>query len=162
MKTIQKFLAGAVILLLMSCGNAKNGTMSTDKTMSNDTNPTTPVRNANNTATIPEVGERSNGNRNLSLNNSTMENEDQTVNQADYDLQRTKQMYTSMNMTADQVQRYETASSTWMDSWKRDHPQGVLSNSDRLQQQNTTLKSILDVAQYQNYEQWMKMNPYRN
>ncbi|MEO6347695.1 MAG: hypothetical protein ABIO60_07275 [Aquaticitalea sp.] len=171
MKKINKILTGAVVILMMNCGNAKNGaTSNSGNTMSDDISTeistrakgATSNRNYNYKPTTREVGEKSNGNRNLSINNTSMENQDTTLNQADYDPQRTKLMYTTADMNSEQIQRYETASTTWMAGWNKNNIYGALSNQEVLQQQSTTLRLILDDLQYQRYEQWMQQNPYRN
>lgn len=154
-------MAATFLLTLMNCGTTTTTTNDTTAPAGTTTT-TVPTRRANTTTGTPDVSERSNGNRNLSTNNTSPINQDPTVNQADIDLQRTKQMYTDIDMTPEQIEQFETESRTWMEAWKRDNPQGVLSTQDRLQQQNIMLKSILDARQYQNYELWMRENPYRN
>ena len=108
-----------------------------------------------------EGSENGNGNRQLSINN-TNPNKVEPINQADYDLQRTTNMYTSLNMTEDQIQRYETASRTSMDAWKSSNAQRAMTLEQRMETQDATVKAILDASQYKNYQQWLKDNPYRN
>lgn len=168
-------MGAAMLLTMFSCGNTKNA--STTNTQDDMTTTTTnEVRTPNTTSTInqvrtqtqtttattPEIGDRSNGNRNLSINNTSVPMEEQTVNQADYDLQRTKQIYTDLNMTPDQITRYETAARTWRNATTTTTPQSPTTNQSRLEQQKSALKSILDVQQYQRYEEWLINNPYRN
>ena len=186
MKTLFKFMTLTVATLFMACGSSTSGTGTTGNssttrnttpttttsgtvmrdnpttttTRRDDASTTTTRRNDNttNTGTVSTIG---NGNREQSINN-TNPTKVAPVNQVDYDMQRTKQMYTSLNMTDDQITRYETASRASMDSWKMSNAERAMTAQQRLDQQDTTIKSILDAPQYQNYQQWVRDNPYRN
>jgi hypothetical protein len=170
MKTLFQFMTLSVAVLFMACGSAttdtgtatsnnsavRNSTSTTATTTNGSTSRDNPTTNSTST-----VGSKGNGNRNLSINN-TNPNKVETVNQVDYDMQRTTQMYTSLSMTDDQINRYETASRASMDAWKLSNAERAMTAQQRLDQQDSTFKAILDASQYKNYQQWVRDNPYRN
>ncbi|WP_157831462.1 hypothetical protein [Confluentibacter flavum] len=108
-----------------------------------------------------------NGDDNMNSNSSMMNNEatntpTQDLTQEEYDKQRNTQMYTSLNMTDEQIGEYESVTRSSMDTWKRDNPQKTMATQDRMKYQSDHLKTILDESQYTNYGQWATSNPYRN
>lgn len=175
MNTKVKFLASAVmVLLLMACGNSQkntgvnateaNGLMESSETAGNyySRDPGT------NESMLDNLEDENNSHSGVNTNNTTMQqnpnpsSQDPSASQSDYDRQRNQQMYSSLKMTDDQIQKYENASRTSSDTWKRDNPNKTMSSQDRVRVQNDNLKSILDDTQYQNYEKWSTANPYRN
>lgn len=157
MKKIFQFMTLSVAALFMACGSTTTDPGTTETSTTNGTN----MSNSPTSTTTPNVGDKGNGNRNLSVYN-TNPNKVDTVNQADYDMQRTTQMYTSLNMTDDQIQRYETATRASMDAWKSSNAERAMTAQQGMEQQNATIKGILDDSQYQTYQQWVRDNPYRN
>lgn len=167
MKNSIKILASAVmVLLLASCGNSQknsgaegyeaNGLNESNETAGNyyTRDPETNDRMLDN---VEDESEHSG----VNTDNTTMQ-QNPNASQGDYDRQRNQQMYSSLKMTNDQIKRYENASRTSLDTWKRDNPNKTLSSQDRTRIQNENLRSILDDAQYQNYEKWSADNPYQN
>ena len=163
MKKVTQLFTLSVATLFLACGSTTPdsgiNTTSTSRTTSTTSSKTIDTPTAN--PRTPTVGENGNGNRQLSINNTNPEKVE-PINQADYDLQRTTNMYTSLNMTEDQIQRYETASRTSMDAWKSSNAQRTMTIEQRMETQDATVKAILDASQYKNYQQWLKDNPYRN
>lgn len=146
MKNTVKVLSSLLVLLLIACGNSqkKTGTDSTDTYM-----------------TDPAINDKDSNNDHMS-NDGTMNNtQDPDLIQEEYDTQRNEHMYSSLNMTDEQIQRYETAMRTSMDTWERNNPQKTITIKDRMKIQRDNLVPILDELQFRNYEQWANDNPYR-
>ena len=156
MKNSTKILFIIFTLVLMSCGN------STKQTGTDDSSDTYYSRD-------PQVNENIAGDDNMDTISSTMDGtvqndpvQDRNLTQEAYDKQRNAQMYSDLKMTDEQIQKYENASRTSMDTWKRDHPNTAITIQERMKIQNDNLKPILDESQYQNYGKWSTSNPYRN
>jgi len=147
MKNTVKILSSLLVLLLVACGNSqkKGGTDSTDTYM-----------------TDPAINDKDSNNDNMSNDGAMNNTQDPDLNQEEYDIQRNKQMYSSLNMTDEQIQRYETAMHTSMDTWERNNPQKTITIKDRMKIQRDNLVPILDESQFRNYEQWANDNPYRD
>lgn len=177
MKTKFKFLASAVvILLLMACGNSEkntgatgldaNGLTESDETAGNyySRDPGTNNRMLDNNN--PDQNDRHSGvntdNTTMQQNPNASSQQNPNASQSDYDRQRNQQMYSSLKMTDDQIKRYEDASRTSNDKWTQDNPNKTMSAQDRVKVQNDNLRSILDDSQYKNYEKWSTANPYHN
>lgn len=146
MKNTVKVLSSLLVLLLIACGNSqkKTGTDGTDTYM-----------------TDPAINDKDSNNDHMS-NDGTMNNtQDPDLIQEEYDTQRNEHMYSSLNMTDEQIQRYETAMRTSMDTWERNNPQKTITIKDRMKIQRDNLVPILDELQFRNYEQWANDNPYR-
>lgn len=171
MKTRIKFLACAVAVLLIACGNSQkdtsnNGTLQANGLAESD------GTSGNYYTRDPGTNDKllDNNSPHQSNNNSVDQqdpNRSQTQQnsnsaQDDYDRQRNQKMYSSLKMTDDQIQKYENASRTSMDTWKQNNKNKTMSAQDRVKLQNDNLKSILDETQYQNYEKWSTSNPYQN
>src|SRR5690606_41693638 len=75
---------------------------------------------------------------------------------------RQEQMYRDLNMTDAQINRYESASRTAMDNWKRDHPKQNMTLQNKQDIERTSLQSVLDDKQFKSYGQWAQANPYQD
>ena len=183
MKNSIKILASAVmVLLLASCGNSQknSGAEGYEANGLNESNETAgnyytrdPEANDRMLDNVEDESEHSgvntdnttmqqNPNASSQQNPNASSQQNPNAAQGDYDRQRNQQMYSSLKMTNDQIKRYENASRTSLDTCKRDNPNKTLSSQDRTRIQNENLRSILDDAQYQNYEKWSADNPYQN
>ena len=186
MKTKVKFLASAVgVLLLMACGNSQkdasnngnteaNGLANSDGTAGNyysrdpGTNDklldnSTPYEtNKHSGVNTDNTMSQQDPNRSQQQNPNASQQQNPSTSQGDYDTQRNQQIYSSLKMTDDQIQKYENAWRSSMDTWKRDNPNKTMSAQHKVRAQNDNLKSVLDDTQYQNYEKWSTANPYRN
>ncbi|PKQ45085.1 hypothetical protein CSW08_09920 [Confluentibacter flavum] len=154
MKNGIKILLSMFALLAISCGN------STKQAGTDGTSDTYYSSDA-------QGMDHMNGDDNMNSNSSMMNNEatntpTQDLTQEEYDKQRNTQMYTSLNMTDEQIGEYESVTRSSMDTWKRDNPQKTMATQDRMKYQSDHLKTILDESQYTNYGQWATSNPYRN
>src|SRR5690606_8603298 len=175
MKNSIKILASAVmVLLLASCGNSQKNTGAEGYEANgiNESNETagnyyTRVPEANNRMldNVEDESEHSG----VNTDNTTMQQnpngssqQNPNASQGDYDQQRNQQMYSSLKMTNDQIKKYENASRTSLDTWIRDHPNEAVSSQDRTRIQEENLRSVLDEAQYQNYEEWSADDRYQN
>lgn len=63
-------------------------------------------------------------------------------------------MYSSLNMTEDQINRYETLYRDNYESWRTNTQRKSMNSEDLRKHQNTALKSVLDDNQYKQYQQW--------
>ena len=72
---------------------------------------------------------------------------------------RMKQMYSSLNMTEDQINRYESAYRQNQNTWEERNDGREMSAEERNDWRNNTFRSILDPTQYQDYQNWSKSNP---
>lgn len=176
MRTKINLLASAVmVLLLMACGNSQKDTGSTDTLSPNglaDSDGTAGNYYSRDPGTNDRMLENSTGNEKqhtgINTSNTTMQQDPNTANQnpndafSDYDRQRNQELYSNLKMTDEQIQKYENASRSSLDTWKRDNPNKTMSAQDRVKVQNDNLRSVLDDNQYRNYEKWSADNPYRN
>lgn len=73
---------------------------------------------------------------------------------------RKEHLYTSFNMTQDQIQRYEEALQDWKESEQEDAYK-LLSAGAKIKQEDKILKNILDDSQYERYREWASRNDLR-
>lgn len=87
-----------------------------------------------------------------------------TVNRVPNDDERAtrQKMYTNLDMSDSQIQRYERESDEYMDNWRKENPNKNMSNSDRMKNRNNMMKNILDESQQTKYQQWSMENSNRN
>lgn len=156
MKNGIKILLSMFALLAIACGNS---TKQAGTDAASDTYYTRDAQEIDNL----------NGDDHMNSSRSAMNNEatnspqqDRGLTQEAYDKQRNAQMYTSLNMTDEQIGKYETETRTSMDAWKQDNPQKTMTTPDRMKYQSTHLKSILDASQFISYGHWSTSNPYRD
>lgn len=177
MRTKINLLACAVmVLLLMACGNSQKETGTNDTLSPNglaESDGTAGNYYSRDPGTNDRILDNSMANERehtgVNTDNTTTNQDPNAINQqnpndaqTDYDRQRNQELYTTLKMTDDQIQKYENASRTSMDTWKRDNPNKTMSAQDRVKVQNDNLRSVLDDNQYRNYEKWSADNPYRN
>ncbi|HLT32581.1 MAG TPA: hypothetical protein VKZ98_02215 [Aquaticitalea sp.] len=152
MKTLKTFFILICVFSLYACNSSNKGnTNGTGDAYDATTN--TDTRNDNITRDINDT--------NRSIDNTLRDDRDPTQTETDYNLQRNQQMYTSLNMNQDQIDRYEADWNTAMDNWNKQNPQSTMNTQNRMDLQRTTLRPILDDTQYDNYGQWVSANPYR-
>lgn len=73
---------------------------------------------------------------------------------------RKEHLYSSFNMTQDQIQRYEEALQKWKESETEDAYK-LLSAGAKIKQEDKILKDILDDSQYTRYRKWASRNDLR-
>ena len=73
---------------------------------------------------------------------------------------RKEHLYSTFNMTQDQIQRYEEALQNWKESEKEDAYK-LLSAGAKIKQEDKILKDILDDSQYDRYKKWSSRNDLR-
>ena len=182
MKTLKTLLMASLAALLFTCGETamekqgkgknesrtpgtgssgantasgfnRNTNDRTDNSSNNDVphqdaNETTDIAEEVNTATTPNFDNASNPDGTRATDNIAAP--------------RQEQMYRDLNMTDAQINRYESASRTSMDNWKRDHPKQNMTLQNKQDIERTSLQSVLNDKQFKSYGQWAQANPYQD
>lgn len=73
---------------------------------------------------------------------------------------RKEHLYSSFNMTQEQIQHYEKALQEWSESDKGDAYK-LLSAGAKIKEEDKILKDILDKSQYEQYRKWASRNDLR-
>lgn len=164
MKTLKMIVGLFFMVLVMNCkdntnsGAADNATYPQTATDRTNQSTTSDYNESNRT--------RENINDADSLNNATESGRNNgvgnsaNVNAADNN--RMNKMFADLNFTSEQIERYNTMSQTDMDNWRKNNPNGQISSEQHRQMEDERMKSFLNSAQYQQYQQWVKDNPVKN
>ncbi|WP_100615007.1 hypothetical protein [Confluentibacter citreus] len=159
MKNGIKILLSMFALLAISCGNS---TKQAGTEGASDTSYTRDAQEIDNLNGEDNINSGSSA-MNTEATNSSLQDRGLTQEEQEaYDKQRNAQMYTSLNMTEEQIGKYETETRMSMDAWKQDNPQKMMAIEDRMKHQSDHLKTILNESQFISYGQWTTSNPYRN
>ncbi|MDN3724143.1 hypothetical protein QRD02_07095 [Aequorivita sp. SDUM287046] len=149
MRKLTSLLMIAFLAILTSCGSGSTAPAATTNNTDGRDDTTGTIYNANvNTnrdSRTPEIDEPSTTTVNRNIN---------TVRQ-----QQMREMYSNLNMTDEQIRRYEDASNTANETWMRNNPGNTMNNDDMRMQRDQTLRPILNDTQYNQYQQWSKDNP---
>lgn len=143
MKKLRIFLSVGLLGLLTACGTTK----STDDS---------PITNRGRTSA--EV--LSSGNT-VSSRTSTTETRTATTTKGNVEVENKaglEQMYSYLNMSGDQISRFERGWKSTTDTWKKTNPNQNMNSLERTEAQDKILKNILDDAQFANYQEWAKKN----
>ena len=69
----------------------------------------------------------------------------------DEDMER---MFKNLKMTDEQRKRYEADYQVLNNTWVSENPDKTISDAERREQQEQTMKAVLDEAQYSSYREW--------
>lgn len=154
MKTYQKLMVILFMTLIMSCDFGKNN--SPDHSTTGRTVPEnkeiTNTTNYKNTGNFDALDENSVGTDKVADSLSENWNLDNP--------KRKENLYTTFNMTEDQIQSYEDALQNWKESEKEDAFK-LLSANAKIKEEDKILKNILDDSQYKRYKKWASDNDLR-
>lgn len=148
MKKLRTFLSVGLLALLTACGTSKTNT-----TTETDTSPMT-----NRGRASAEV--LSSGNT-VSSRTTTTENRTTRTTNGNVEVENKagmEQMYSYVNMTGDQISRFERGWKSTTDAWKKTNPNQTMNNFERTEAQDKILKNILDDSQFASYQEWAKKN----
>lgn len=149
MKKINSILTIAALGILTACGTGNSTTTAAPGNMNGRTDTTGTMYDADvNTNTNTRVHDPE---RPATTTVNRNSNDDRQALR--------QQMYSSLNMTDDQIRRYETASKQANDTWKKNNPNKNMSTDDMRMQRDSNLKPILNESQYTQYQQWSRNNP---
>lgn len=85
-----------------------------------------------------------------------------TANSGDLNEARMTEMYSAINMSQDQISRFQNEWKTSVNAWKRNNRNQEMNNYERVEQQDKILSDILDASQFKAYQQWARENAARN
>lgn len=163
MKTLHFILMGSAISVIIACGSGNDTTTASNGAMGRTTNATggtddTANRSDETTGTLYNA----NVNTNAQSRQPDPEKPATTTVNSNKNTERQQEMrrmYSSLNMTDDQIRRFEEASNTANETWKKNNPGSTMTNNYMRMQRDKNLKPILDESQYTQYQQWAKNNP---
>src|SRR5690606_32033818 len=163
MKTLHFILMGSAISVIIACGSGNGTTTASNGAMGRTTNATggtddTANRSDETTGTLYNA----NVNTNAQSRQPDPEKPATTTVNSNKNTERQQEMrrmYSSLNMTDDQIRRFEEASNTANETWKKNNPGSTMTNNYMRMQRDKNLKPILDESQYTQYQQWAKNNP---
>ncbi len=141
MKKLITFLTIGSMVLLTSCGGTKESatvSQADRENVNTSTRKSTSVRNARETTTEKRTTSA------MNRNNDT------------YFSDNLKAMYSALDMTSDQIKRFESQWRRSVDSWKVDNQNQEMNRYERVERQDRILKDILDESQFENYQQWAR------
>ncbi|WP_132215093.1 hypothetical protein [Mariniflexile fucanivorans] len=149
MKNSIKLLGLLLLVFLMSCKNESSKSTTIDT-------PNATNEELTNTTNYKE----NNGNFNdetYDINKQTDSlNENWNLN----DPNRQKLLFSTFDMSQNQIQKYKTALKKW---WNEDveNQYDKLSANERIEKERDILKEILDDSQFENYKDWANKNDDR-
>jgi len=85
-----------------------------------------------------------------------------TTNSGALNEAKMNEMYTAVNMSQDQISRFQNDWKTSVNAWKRNNRNQEMNNYERVEQQDKILSDILDASQFKAYQQWARENAARN
>ncbi len=156
MKKLRILFVTGLVALLASCGPAKDTTSTgamkdaapkttQDRGRSNESMGTNKQINANkNTMTS--------GNRMSDMDKSPTRNAEATY-RANMD-----RMYADLDMSQEQVKRFEGEWKNKQNAWKSNNPNKVMNNYETIETQDRILGDILDENQFESYREWVRDN----
>lgn len=158
MKKIKTLLAVGFLAILTSCGTTQQ---------------TTNKDNTKDITTAKQVNNRGRSNQDNIEGRTKTENSPQlstgraatseTVRNIDaIDKARMQDMYSSLNMNKEQVERFENEWKSSTDTWKRSNRNKSMNSFERVEYQDRILKNILDESQFETYQEWARENPMRD
>lgn len=147
MKTIFKVLPMLMLILTISCKNEES-----EKSVAVEPNPMN--EELTKTTNYKESGNFKEEDYRLSSTEDSL-----AVNWNLDNPERKQDLYTSFNMTPNQIERYEKALKDW--SMDTENPYDKLSANERIKKEDEILKDILDDSQYKAYQKWANKNDDR-
>lgn len=73
--------------------------------------------------------------------------------------QQRESMYSSLNMTQDQIEKYESTYKGNYNIWSSDNPNRKMTDQEWREHRDRVMKDILDKDQYEKYQKWADENP---
>ncbi|WP_146743734.1 hypothetical protein [Aequorivita sp. CIP111184] len=148
MKKLRTFLSVGLLALLTACGTTKNSTAENQATN----------RGRANTEVISS-GNSVSGSRPKTENRTaaTITTSTDVENKA-----AMEQMYSYLNMSDDQISRFDRGWKSTTDTWKKANPNKSMNSFERTETQDKILKDILDESQFEKYQQWARENAESN
>ncbi|WP_026449503.1 hypothetical protein [Aequorivita capsosiphonis] len=155
MKNLKIFFTLTVFALLTACGPSKQSTAVKNQPSSDGVSDTTgTIYNADvNTST---------NTRKPNIEKPTTTTSNRDPNRLEGREKNVQDMYSSLNMTQEQIARYEKESKDYMDTWRKNNPNNTMNNYEQTEYRDRILKSTLDDDQYKEYKQWAKDNANKN
>lgn len=154
LKTITGFL---LLALLMSCGNGQKSTPSSSREMP------AAVSNDNMSTDATDMSTTTSDRDSMDMDQSrSTDSLNRTGNKTDSivgDTRMTK-MFADLNLTEDQIKQFRLNAHKNIEAWRQNNGDATLSNEERMRQEAENVKSLLEPAQYEQYQQWVKDNPY--
>ena len=150
MKNLKTCIGMLFLSLLMSCGNGQKSTPS-----SRDTSNPMPNENATSNTSVRDNNAMDHS-RSMDSLNMTGNRTDSIVSDA-----RMTKMFADLNLTEDQIKQYRLNAHKNMETWRQNNGDAVISNDERMRMESENAKSLLKPAQYEQYQQWVKDNPYQ-
>lgn len=86
---------------------------------------------------------------------SAKKNKDKKVSASNYDEdEEYERMFKNLKMTDAQRKQYEADYQVLNNTWVEKNPDKTISDAERREQQEQTMKAVLNEAQYSNYREW--------
>lgn len=146
MKKLRTILSVGLLGLLAACGTSKTSTEADNNPMTNRGSSSASVLSGGNT---------------VSSRTTTTENRTTRTTNGNVEVENKagmEQMYSYVNMTGDQISRFERGWKSTTDAWKKTNPNQTMNSFERTEAQDKILKNILDDAQFASYQEWAKKN----
>lgn len=152
MINLRTFLAVGFLAVLTSCGTTKETTQpvatkqETNRGRSNQDNTSGRTK----TTTSPKFSSEK-------AATATSIRNDEARDKA-----KMQEMYTSLSMNDDQIERFESEWARSTGNWKRSNRNKTMNNFERVEYQDRILRNILDESQFDAYQEWARANPARD
>lgn len=141
MKSLRTILAIGLVAILSSCETTKQPTASREPGTRGRVN-TEASGTANQTTTSRQQAARKTASAQASTNSAA-------INEA-----KMREMFTAVNMSQEQINRFQTEWRTSSNAWKRNNRDQEMNNYERVELQDKILRDILDESQFKAYQQW--------
>lgn len=149
MKNLKTFVAIGLIAFLTSCEATKESTSSKEPGTRGRVNTETPRAENSSTNSRQEAAQKTAASA-------------VTTNPEALDEAKMRDMYSALNMSENQISRFESEWKTSTDSWKRKNRNQTMNTYERVEQQDRILREILEPSQFKSYQQWARKNSGRN
>lgn len=158
MKKIKTLLAVGFLALLTSCGTTQQ------TTNKDNTKDTTAAKQENNRGRSNQdnIEGRTKTENSSQLSKGRAATSETVRNNEALDKTRMQEMYSSLKMDEDQVERFEHEWRQSTGSWKRSNRNRAMNNYERVEYQDRILKNILDESQFEAYQEWARENPMKD
>lgn len=152
MKNIKSLFTIGGIVLLISCGTTQEPAQKESQSVTTNSN-----RGRSNTETPSRVATRSSESSRIAQVESSKGRTVDRHNEA-AEAENFKRMYSDLEMTPDQIDKFETEWSKSLEAWKRTNRNKVMNNYERIEYQDRILRDILSESQFESYQEWVREN----
>lgn len=149
------------LAMLLSCGDGQKSTSTvTPESFTNDNTSSSPASD-----TSPDTTANRSSKDSMDMDHSkSMDSLHQTGNKTDSivgDTRMTK-LFADLNFTENQIKQFRLNVHKNLEAWRKENPETSLTTEQRMRLEAENVKSFLKPAQYDEYQRWVKDNPYHS